>query len=206
MNIKVNANRMNLLKLRRRLKFALRGHKILKDKQEQLTREFNNLIVSLNRLRQKIDTELNKVYKSLKVTYSNYNPELVEQWCTEYSKIEKYRVIIKPEFKFNLRYNTLNAERTVEKKLDGLLVTDPYFNVAIKIFLDIYPKILQLANLEHLCELMADELQTTRRRVNALEYVLIPQIRYSIKFIVNKLNELERTNITQLMRIKQLMQ
>ena len=206
MNLKINANRMNLLRYRRRLKFATRGHKLLKDKQEQLTREFNSLIVVLNNLRKEIDTELNNIYSELKVTYSKYPLSLVEQWFEAFSRNKIYNFASKKIYKLNLKLEILEAQKVDQKKFDGLVSTEPYFNSATKKFIILIPKILQLAKMEYLCELIAKDLQTTRRRVNALEYVLIPQIKGAIRYILDKLNELERTNITQLMRMKQLME
>lgn len=206
MNLKINANRMNLLRYRRRLKFATRGHKLLKDKQEQLTREFNSLIIVLNNLRKEIDFELKNIYSKLKITYSNYPLSLVEQWFNFFSRNKIYNFASKKVYKLNLKLELLEVQKVEQKKFGGLASTDPNFNSAIKKFIILFPKLLQLANMEYLCELIAKDLQTTRRRVNALEYVLIPQIKGAIRFILDKLNELERTNITQLMRVKQLME
>ncbi len=202
MEIKVNANRMNLLKLRKRLKFAVRGHKLLKDKQEQLTKEFNKIIAELKILRNEIETELIEIYKLLKITYSYFSTYHINKWCENIAKILDYKYETSVQYKFNLKYNILKF--SYNKDFDELITTEPYFNLAVKKLQKILYKIIHLANLEHLCELIAKELQTTRRRVNALEYIMIPQLNYKIKFIINKLNEFERMNITQLMRIKQL--
>jgi len=206
MKLKINPNRMNLLRYRRRLKFASRGHKLLKDKQEQLTREFNSLIVVLNNLRKEIDSELNNIYSELKVTYTRYPLSVVEQWFDAYSRNKIYNIASKKIYKLNLKLEMLEAQKVDQRKFGGLVSTEPNFNSATKKFVILFPKILQLANMEYMCELIAKDLQTTRRRVNALEYVLIPQIKGAIKFILDKLNELERTNITQLMRMKQLIE
>lgn len=206
MNLKINANRMNLLRYRRRLKFALRGHKLLKDKQEQLTREFNSLIISLNNLRKEIDKELEEIYSELKTVYSIYPLSLVEKWFELFSRNQFYNVASKKIYKMNLKLEMLETQEIEIKNFVGLTTTDPLFNLITKKFIILFPKILQLANMEYLCELIAKDLQTTRRRVNALEYILIPQIKLAIRFILDKLNELERTNITQLMRVKQLME
>ncbi len=204
MKLKINANRMNLMKYRRRLKFAIRGHKLLKDKQEQLTREFNILIVTLNSLRTQIDAELKQVYSQIKILYSNFPLKLVEQWCDMYSRNQNYVIASKQMYKLNLKYEVLETKKNDTINVLGLITTEPYFNSAVVKLNLLFPKLLQLATLEHLCELMAKDLETTRRRVNALEYVLIPQINGAIRYILDKLNELERTNITQLMRVKQL--
>lgn len=204
MQLKISANRMNLLKFRNRLKFAIRGHKLLKDKQEQLTREFNQLIFSLSKLRDDITARLKKVYSLAKICYSQYPLEVVLRWCEEINRNQNYEIASKKVYKLNLKCDVLQLIDK-QKKNDELIVSvDPYFNLAVKEFVEIFPKLLELAYMEHLCELIAKDLETTRRRVNALEYILIPQIKNNIKFIVDKLNELERTNITQLMRVKQL--
>ncbi|MCX7956589.1 MAG: V-type ATP synthase subunit D [Endomicrobia bacterium] len=203
MKIKVNANRMNLLKLRRRLKFAIRGHKLLKDKQEQLTKEFNFLITELIKLREKLENNLSHLYKYLQVTLEYSNSKKLNNIFANISKSEKFEIKEDVSSKFNMVYKKYSLDRNLD--LSILTNTDPYINEIVKKAFSTYSLILEIANFEYLCEILAKDLQTTRRRVNALEYVLIPQIKERIKYIVGKLNEFERTNLTQLMRIKQLM-
>ncbi|MCX7940832.1 MAG: V-type ATP synthase subunit D [Endomicrobia bacterium] len=204
MKIKVNPNRMNLLKLRRRLKFALRGHKLLKDKQEQLTKEFNNLITNLLEIRSKLETELLTIYTYIKEVLITTSNEVLETYLENLSQELRFEVDFVLESRFNVRYEKCKLAQI--DKFKKIIIVNPYLNFVTSKLITLFNLILELTNLETLCELLAKELQTTRRRVNGLEYVIIPQIRQNIRFIIDKLNEFERTNITQLMRIKQLLE
>lgn len=205
MKIKINPNRMNLLKLRKRLRFAIRGHKLLKDKQEQLTKEFNSLIIKLIELRKRIEVQLKEIYLYIEIIHKYLPKETFERWCEKVYLFKNFEIIEEKQSKFNIKYKVFKIDKAPNKNFD-IFTTDLYFNIFVSKMFSLYPLILELSNLETLCELMAKELQTTRRRVNALEYVLIPQIKQGIKNIVNKLNEIERINIIQLMRIKQLLE
>lgn len=204
MKLKISPNRMNLLKLRKRLKFALRGHKLLKDKQEQLTKEFNSLIVQLTDIRKSLETELSIIYKYLKKVLANKSYKILEHYFDMLSKNLKFEVKLSRESRFNIKYDKYTqVSNNIQPKI---LTTDPDLNFVMIKLIKLYDLIIKLTNLETLCELLSGELQTTRRRVNGLEYVIIPQIKDGIRFIITKLNEFERTSITQLMRIKQLME
>jgi V/A-type H+-transporting ATPase subunit D len=202
MKIKTSPNRMNLLKLRKRLKFALRGHKLLKDKQEQLSKEFNSIIVELLQLRKEIDKLSQEIFSYIEQV-NKYKPkqslETFFELLNKYFNIETKFVL---STRFNIKYNEVKLEYKKQPSVP-IFDSDPYLNFISTKILKFYELIIQLVNTETLCEIIANELQRTRRRVNALEYVLIPQIKDSIRFIINKLNEFERTNITQLMHIKQ---
>lgn len=197
---------MTLLRLRKRLKFALRGHKLLKDKQEQLTKEFNNLIIELKNLRYKLEEELDVIYSYFRIVLTNFTYEQLENMFKELSVYYNFEIETKKVIRHNIKYNYDFLKKTVGDKKFLFVCTDLYFNLTVIRLLKIYELLVQLGNLETFCYLIAKELEVIRRRVNALEYVLIPQIKSSIKYIINKLNEFERTNITQLMRIKQLME
>jgi len=201
MQIKISPNRMNLLKLRKRLRFAIRGHKLLKDKQEQLSKEFNSLIVSLIQLRRKLDSLYQEVYICLKEIFKYKSDNTIESFFDLLKNYYNIETKFVSTSKFNIKYNEIKLE--YKPLAPTIFDSDPYLNYVATKILELYELIIQLVNTEFLCELLAKELQRTRRRVNALEYVLIPQIKESIKFIINKLNEFERTNITQLMHIKQ---
>ncbi len=203
MRIKISPNRMNLLKLRKRLKFALRGHKLLKDKQEQLSKEFNNIIGNLIQLRKEIDTLSQELYSYIKEIIKYKSKQSIESYFNMLNKHLNLHTKFVPTSKYNIKYTEIKLEYDKPKTSVSLFDSDPYLNYVSTKILKLYELVIQLANIETLCELVAKELQRTRRRVNALEYVLIPQIKESIKFIVDKLNEFERTNITQLMHIKQ---
>jgi len=202
MQLKISPNRMNLLKLRKRLKFALRGHKLLKDKQEQLAKEFNNIIVSLIQLRKQTDSFFQEISFYLKEVFKYRSSSSIEQFLDTLKNCYNIKTKSVKISKFNIKYDEIKLE--YNKPISFTIFdSDPYLNYIATKILKFYELILELVNLETLCELLAKELQRIRRRVNALEYVLIPQIKQAIKLIVDKLNEFERMNITQLMHIKQ---
>jgi len=200
MKLKVNPNRMNLLKLRKRLKFAIKGHKLLKDKQEQLTKEFNSLILQLLNLRIEIEKKIEELNLYLKLIHTQVNKEKFESWCNRVYEDMNFEIIEKKQVRFNVKYTEFVLKEITKEPT--IFTTDPYFNILVKKLIELYPLILKLSNLEEFLELIAKELQTVHRRVNALEYILIPQLNSNIKYIINKLNELERTNIVQLIKIK----
>lgn len=205
MRLKINPNRMNLLRLRKRLKFAIRGHKLLKDKQEQLSKEFNSLIKQLLKLREELETQLVEVYNYFKQLLQYKSNEQIESVFEIFNKYYNFQINSRIITKFNIKYKEYYLEKN-EQKLNLYFDTDPYINYTVLNMIGLYEKLIYLSNLEELCEAITKELEIVRRRVNALEYVLIPQIKTAIRFIVNRLNEFERINITQLMRIKQLME
>ena len=202
MQLKISPNRMNLLKLRKRLKFAFRGHKLLKDKQEQLAKEFNNIIVSLIQLRKQTDSFFQEISFYLKEVFKYRSGSSIEQFLDTLKNCYNIKTKSVKISKFNIKYDEIKLE--YNKPISFTIFdSDPYLNYITTKILKFYELILELVNLETLCELLAKELQRIRRRVNALEYVLIPQIKQAIKLIVDKLNEFERMNLTQLMHIKQ---
>jgi V/A-type H+-transporting ATPase subunit D len=200
MKLKVNPNRMNLLKLRKRLKFAIKGYKLLKDKQEQLTKEFNNLIFQLLNLRIEIEKKIEELNLYLKLIHTQVNKEKFELWCNRVYEDMNFEIIEKKQVRFNVKYTEFVLKEITKEPT--IFTTDPCFNILVKKLIELYPLILKLTNLEGFLELIAKELQTVHRRVNALEYILIPQLNSNIKYIINRLNELERTNIVQLIKIK----
>ncbi|MEN3013400.1 MAG: V-type ATP synthase subunit D [Endomicrobiia bacterium] len=202
MEIKISANRMNLLKLRKKLRLALRGHKLLKDKQEQLTKEFNSLIFRLLNLRHLMEEHLKELYEYIKVVLKYKNSYELTQFFEHVFAFGNFCLEEKFLNKYNIEFKNYEIK---EQNFDVLSSSDFYLNYIVKKLRQLYNIIIETSNLEVLCEYIAKVLQTTRRRVNALEYILIPQIKQKINFISNKLNEFERTNISQLMRIKQLM-
>ncbi len=197
MKFNVNPNRMELLRLKKRLVFAYRGHKLLKDKQDELTRHFLRLIEETKLLRKKLEEEYSKIEKIFIEAQMTLNPELIN-----------YAVSI-PEVKFSSEiYKLMNLRLpkfNIEIKKPEIIPYIPLgLNYAIKQFCELFKLFIELSEKEKAVELIAYELQRTRRRVNALEYVLIPSLKETIKFISDRLSELERSNITRLMKIKEL--
>lgn len=202
MRLSINPTRMELIRLRRRLTFALRGHKLLKDKQEQLMREFLLTLSETKELRERVEHKLSLIYKTFLQARIEMTKEDIES-AISLSKVNlNVELLLTP--KMNLRVPKIIIK---EFKLDsnyGYTNTTGNLDLAFYHFSEVIPLILLLAEKEKTLELLSFELEKTRRRVNALEYVLIPSIRETIKFISEKLSETERDTRIRLMKIKQI--
>lgn len=208
MKLNVNPTRMELTRLKARLKVASRGHKLLKDKQDELMKKFIDLIKKNNDLRIEVEKELSESLKDFMVAKAVMGSEMLEE------------AIIMPTASVSLnvtKRNIMSVNVPVMEFIKdtregatiypyGFATTTGELDGAIKKLYDIMPHLLELAEVEKSCQLMADEIEKTRRRVNALEYVMIPQLQETIKFIKMKLDENERGNLTRLMKVKSMME
>ena len=202
MAIRVNPNRMELLQLKKKQQVAKRGHKLLKDKLEGLLKDFMRIVKEYKTLRNEVDSEIGELFKHMilasasmpKETYLTAIsfPQCVAKLDVEEKLIMNVRI---PLFKFSLEGNM------VSYSIDSTNYDMDQAMVKLKHMLE---RLVKLAELEKTIELVAKEIEKTRRRVNALEYILIPQQEEAIKYISSKLDELERSNITRLMKIKEL--
>ena len=209
MRLRVNPNRMELTKLKRRLVTAKRGHKLLKDKQDELMRRFVDLVRLNNRLRKEVEEELMAAYKNFVLASAISTPEMLEEAVMfpkervsiEVTKRNVMSVVV-PEMKFIRQLD--DEEGSIFPY--GFLNTSDEVDHAITTLWNILPKLLQLGEVEKTCNLMTDEIEKTRRRVNALEYMTIPQLDETIKYIRMKLEENERGALTRLMKVKSMME
>ncbi|MDP6438784.1 MAG: V-type ATP synthase subunit D [Candidatus Brocadiia bacterium] len=197
--LRINPTRMELMRLKRRLAIAVHGHGLLKDKLEGLMKEFMDLVERYRVARQEFDDaypELIKLFVLARVTSS---AEIVEAALTQ-SQGELTLAVTERNL-LSVRVPQFEGETGVGRGyslLDAPLALDE----AVAGLREFLPKVLELAGLDQSIWLLMDEIQRTRRRVNALEYVMIPDIRETIKYIQSKLDENERSNITRLMKIK----
>ena len=205
--LNVNPTRMELTKLKRRLVTAKRGHKLLKDKQDELMRRFIDMIKKNNEIRKAVEEELTASLKDFLMARAVMSSEFLEE------------AIVYPKESISLnvgRENIMSVNvpvMTFERKLKGdegsiypygFANTSSELDGAIEKLYGILPKLLELAQIEKACQLMADEIEKTRRRVNALEYMTIPQLEETIKYIKMKLDENERGSLTRLMKVKEM--
>ncbi len=203
----VNPTRMMLTSLKKRLKTASRGHKLLKDKRDELMKEFLELARENGRLRQEVEERLAKVYKSFSVASAMMSQEVME----ESLMFPKQGVILEAGSKniMNVDVPVFSFKTTAEDPTNifpyGFARTSGELDSAISALSDLFPMLLDLAAKEKETQLLAAELEKTRRRVNALEYVMIPQLETTIKYIQMKLDENERGNQTRLMKVKDMM-
>ncbi len=199
MILRVNPNRMELLKLRRRLVLARRGHKLLKDKQEELMRQFMALVHEAKKVREEVESRLESAYLSFfSARLDTLGPQMEEAIEFSEKKME-LKTTISPIM--NLRVPYFDCELSGDFSHSYLDATGD-LDVALTTLADVFPQMIRMAQLEKHVAMLAAELERTRRRVNALEHILIPSIEDTIKYIGNKLNELERGNLTRLMKVK----
>lgn len=200
MPIKVNPNRMELLKLKRRAAIARRGHKLLKDKLDELMKRFLELVKKNRALREEMESKLMQSYLLFALARSEVAVEVIEE-ALLYSharaeveiKTKSLMGVVVPEMEL-LQEGTFDCY--------GLGTTPALLDEALRSFNEVLPLMVELAALEKAVELLAIEIEKTRRRVNALEYVLIPQLEETVVFVTMKLDEMERSYRTQLMVIK----
>ncbi|MBI2472063.1 MAG: V-type ATP synthase subunit D [Planctomycetes bacterium] len=202
MKKQINATRMEFFKLRRRLSTAVRGHKLLKDKNEGLVREFLPLVNTYKEARQKVDAGLPDCMKMFVLAQITSSSQLISN-ALEQSK-GSLEIKISEKTVMNIKVPVFDASAT-ENNSYSLVDTPVDLDDAIIQLKEFFPHIVNVAELEQSIRLLAREIEKTRRRVNALEYVLVPQLQESIKFIKNKLDEMERSNISRLMKIKEML-
>ncbi len=203
MEIRVNPTRMELLRLKKRLKVAVRGHKLLKDKFDELMKNFMQLVNESRRLRQEVESALTDSMQGFMMARAVMSREALEGAIA----FPKVKAEITASVK-NVMSIQVPAFQMVEPEYKGGIYpygfaqTSGELDQAIRKLSDSLKSLIELAEVEKTVELLAAEIERTRRRVNALEYVMIPQLQEKIKFIVMKLDENERGNLTRLMKIK----
>lgn len=203
--LNVKPTRMELTKLRKRLSTAKRGHKLLKDKQDELMRRFIEMIRENKALRTEVEKDLHDAFQEFLLASAVMSPELLEQ-AVVYPK-ESISVDIKKKNIMSVNVPVMNFIRKLEGDEGsiypyGFAQTSSELDDAISKLYGVMSKLLALAEVEKSTQLMADEIEKTRRRVNALEYRTIPELEETIRYIRMKLDENERSAITRLMKVK----
>ncbi|MDI6617721.1 MAG: V-type ATP synthase subunit D [Clostridiales bacterium] len=208
MRLNVNPTRMELSRLKKRLTVAERGFKLLKDKQDELMRKFIDLIKKNNELRKEVEDELSMSMKEFMMAKAAMSSDMLEEAIMMPVNKISLDIAVKNVMSVNVPAMKFSVESDEHAPIYpyGFAQTSGELDGAIKKLYDILPHLWELAEVEKTCELMALEIEKTRRRVNALEYVMIPQLQETVKYITMKLDENERNNITRLMKIKSMMQ
>ncbi|GMA08848.1 V-type ATP synthase subunit D [Tetragenococcus halophilus subsp. flandriensis] len=200
----VQATRMEMSHLSDQLSTAKRGHKLLKDKQDELMRQFITLIRKNNKLRKEVEEEMVNAMKAFRLANASLNENFIEELfilpaadvSLEMAKKNIMSVSV-PIMNFQydedfleapLEYGFLNSNAPLDKSIEG--------------FTNVLPKLLELTEIEKSCQLLSDEIEKTRRRVNALEYMTIPELEETIYYIRMKLEEDERAGVTRMIKVK----
>lgn len=205
--LNVNPTRMELTNLKRKLVTARRGHKLLKDKRDELMRQFLDLVRENKELRKKVEDGIARANAHMSVARSvmsdaSLDVALMMPMQEMSLEIEEKNVmsVMIPEYKTQFKTADENDIYSY-----GFAFTSCDLDDAVEALSKIMPDMLRLAEVEKSCQLMATEIEKTRRRVNALEHVMIPQYEESIKYITMKLDENERSTTTRLMKVKDMM-
>lgn len=199
---KLNAKptRMELLNLKKRVKSAKRGHKLLKDKQDGLMKTFMEIIQEAKSTRREIESKLSGAFKNFMQASSMMLPEMLESALLYPSAKVELEVKTKNVMSVHIPFFNIKQEGDILNY--GYVQTSGELDIALASFQEVFPLMIKLAEIEKQAERLAAELETTRRRVNALEHKLIPDLEETVKFITMKLAETERSTVVSVMRIK----
>ncbi len=200
----INPTRMELTRLKGRLKTASRGHKLLKDKRDELMKQFLEIVRRNRELRAKVEQGLERANAAFTVTSAVMSPEMLEQALLYPKQSVELDMTFKNIMSVNVpqyQFKTRNDDPT-EIYPYGFAQTSGELDAALEELAAVFQDMLELAQVEKTMQLLAEDIEKTRRRVNALEYVMIPDFQQKIRYISMKLDENERGNITRLMKVK----
>ncbi|MBU4555242.1 MAG: V-type ATP synthase subunit D [Actinobacteria bacterium] len=200
--LRVNPNRMELMKLRRRKQVAERGHKLLKDKLDELMKEFLARIGETRKLRSSVERELAAAYGLMAVSRGESGRVGLAQALAAGSPADLVSVTERNVMSVRIPEMVLGELGRLDDY--SLASTPAVLDSALGALAQVAPRLVLLAQREKAIELLAVEIERTRRRVNALEHVLIPQLVETIRAIGMKLDEAERSNLTRLMKVKEM--
>ena len=195
----VNATRMELLNLRRRVALAARGHRLLSDKRDELSRQLLLIARQITPLRRRVEHRLTEAFRRFMLARAMSEPEHARAALEVPTK--RLALVLEMARVMNVTVPTLKTEMSGEIICYGFATTSGEMDVALLMLEAAFADLVELAAMEKQARLIARELQATRRRVNVLEHVVIPEIRATIRFIFDKLAEAERDNISRLMKI-----
>jgi len=203
MKLQVNPTRMELLRLKKRLRVAVRGHKLLKDKLDELMKNFLELVEENRRLRTEVEEGLTRAFRGFAMARAVLSWSYLETALGAHR--ERRGVTAKPVRRMNMEIpHFLLDEEEPNIYPYGLAETTGDLDEAVRRLHAAFKPLVQLAEVEKTVELMAGEIERTRRRVNALEHVLIPQLEEQARYITMKLEENERGNLVRLMKVKEI--
>ena len=202
----INPTRMELTRLKTRRTTAIRGHKLLKDKRDELMRQFLDIVRRNKELRQKVEQGLMEAHGAFTVASAVMSPEMLEQalayprqQVTLDMRLKNIMSVNVPEYAFH------QSGGDDEIFPYGFAQTSGELDDALEALSRVFQDMLELAQVEKTMQLLAQEIEKTRRRVNALEYVMIPEYEKNIKYISMKLDENERSTTARLMKVKDMM-
>lgn len=205
--IRVNPTRMEMKSYQKRYQTARRGHKLLKDKRDELMRQFLDVVREDKTLRERVEAALQEVYSGFTVAGAVSNPKMLQEALIYPKKEGSLEVDSRNLMSVNVPVFHLHvhAEGNSDHYNYGMAFTSGELDSALRALNGILEDLLRMAELEKTAQLLAEEIERTRRRVNALEYILMPQYLQIIRSIRMKLDENDRGNTTRLMKVKDMM-
>ena len=205
--LNVNPTRQELTRLKQRLRTSVRGHKLLKDKRDELMKQFMDVVRENRALRKKVEEGLMRSHSSFTVAAALMSSEMLQQslmYPRQQVELDmtfhNVMSVNVPEYHFHTR-----SEWGGGRYPYGFAATSGELDGAVDALSGVFQDMLKLAEIEKTSQLLAEEIEKTRRRVNALEYVKIPQMEESIKYISMKLDENERSATIRLMKVKEML-
>ncbi|MCL2060228.1 MAG: V-type ATP synthase subunit D [Oscillospiraceae bacterium] len=205
--LNVNPTRMELTRLRAGLQVARRGHKLLKDKNDELMKRFLELVRKNRELREKVEEMMMRAHENFLIARAVMSSEILEESLMYPKQRVALDISTRNLMSVNvpvLKFNTDDVDPS-DIYPYGFATTSGELDGAISTLSEMLPYLLELAEMEKSAQLLAQEIEKTRRRVNALEYVMIPNYEETIKYIRMKLEENERGSLTRLMKVKDMM-
>ena len=205
--LRVNPTRMEMKRIQTRYQTARKGHKLLKDKRDELMKQFLDVVREDKELRTRVESALAEVYRGFTVASAVSSPKMLEEALIcpkkECDLSVEYRNVMSVTVpKFELRVQTAGSSDSYNY---GMAFTSGELDASLRALGGIMEDMIRMAELEKTAQLLAEEIERTRRRVNALEHILMPQYLDAIKTIKMKLDENERGNTTRLMKVKDMM-
>ncbi len=196
---------MELRTLKNRLKTAVRGHKLLKDKADETVRQFMNYIRLNKQLREEIEGEVTDALRSFLMASAVNSPETIEEAVAMPARSVKLKSDVKNIMSVSVPSIEIEEGDATELYPYSFATVSSELDSSIAKLSEVLVKLVRLAEVEKTCNMLADEIEKNRRRVNALEYVMIPDHEETIKYITMKLDENERANTIRLMKVKSML-
>ena len=202
----VTPTRMVLNQLKGRLKTARRGHKLLKDKRDELMRQFMDVVKLNKQLRTRVEEGLTAAFSSLQVASAIMSPEMLEQALLYPRQSVELGLTYKNIMSVNVPQYSFHTKNNDPSEIYpyGFAQTSGELDDALEKLAKVFQDMLELAQVEKTMQLLAEEIEKTRRRVNALEYVMIPELEGNIKYIAMKLEENENATKVRLLKVKEM--
>lgn len=204
--LKVNPTRMELKNLKTKLKTASRGHKLLKDKSDEMIRRFIEFAKENMKLRREVEKELSSALTSFLLAKSVSNESSIQEAVAMAGTKVELELGTKNVMSVQVPSISIKERDLSEKYPYSFAFVTAELDSSIATISELLVKLVKLAEIEKTCNMLAIEIEKNRRRVNALEYVMIPQTEETIKYISMKLDENERSNTVRLMKVKSIIQ